>query len=90
MSVIVHELTKGWSFRQTDSEEEWAPVARVPSNVHLDLLANKRYVRSSSSGYLHLLIHLPQNTRPIPWLQRAQVRMGWRNIMDVSSKASCR
>jgi len=44
MSVVVHELTKDWSFRQKDSEVEgpWLPVARVPTNVHLDLLANNK------------------------------------------------
>ncbi|OQO05896.1 hypothetical protein B0A48_09992 [Cryoendolithus antarcticus] len=32
------ELTAGWSFRQTDTEDEWLRVTRVPTNVHLDLL----------------------------------------------------
>ncbi|KAF2431537.1 beta-mannosidase precursor [Tothia fuscella] len=42
MSIALHELTKGWSFKQTSSEEDWLPVARVPTNVHLDLLANEK------------------------------------------------
>ncbi|KAH7230695.1 glycoside hydrolase superfamily [Fusarium solani] len=37
------ELTTGWSLKQRDdqSEEPWLPVAQVPSQVHIDLLANK-------------------------------------------------
>jgi len=34
-------LTEGWEFKQTDGEE-WLPVARVPTNVHLDLIDNKK------------------------------------------------
>ena len=34
-------LTEGWSFKQTD-KEEWLSVARVPTNVHLDLLDHKK------------------------------------------------
>jgi hypothetical protein len=36
------QLTSGWSFKQTDAEE-WLPVSRVPTNVHLDLLQHERY-----------------------------------------------
>lgn len=36
-------LSKGWSFRQTDQEdEEWLPVEKIPSTVHQDLIDNKR------------------------------------------------
>jgi beta-mannosidase len=37
-------LTTGWSFKQTDDDSEaaWMPVARVPTNVHLDLMDNKK------------------------------------------------
>ncbi|RMZ01886.1 hypothetical protein D0860_07444 [Hortaea werneckii] len=38
MDVV--KLETGWSFKQTDTQE-WHPVARVPTNVHLDLLDNK-------------------------------------------------
>lgn len=48
------ELRKNWLFRQagdnehddldSDSDSAWMPVARVPTNVHLDLLANGKYV----------------------------------------------
>jgi beta-mannosidase len=44
MSFAVHELTRGWTFRETGSKDEWLRVARVPTNVHLDLLANNKYV----------------------------------------------
>ena len=37
------EISQGWSFKQQDaSSDEWLPVASVPSEVHLDLLANKK------------------------------------------------
>lgn len=42
-AMAVHDLSAGWSFKQTDSEE-WLPVARVPTNVHLDLMDNKKCV----------------------------------------------
>ncbi|KAL2862477.1 beta-mannosidase [Aspergillus lucknowensis] len=36
-------LETGWSFKQTDDKDDaWAPVARVPTVVHMDLLDNKR------------------------------------------------
>ncbi|SMR45932.1 unnamed protein product [Zymoseptoria tritici ST99CH_1E4] len=37
----VATLTTGWSFKQTDTED-WLDVARVPTNVHLDLLDQKK------------------------------------------------
>lgn len=39
-----HQLTTGWSFKQTDetSDDAWLPVARVPTNVHLDLMDNNK------------------------------------------------
>lgn len=38
----VHVLTSDWHFKQTDDDDDatWLPVARVPTNVHLDLLAH--------------------------------------------------
>lgn len=37
------QLSSGWSFKQQDwPEDEWLPVANVPSQVHMDLLANKK------------------------------------------------
>lgn len=41
-----YELSKGWVLRQTPSNEdsEWLAVERVPTNVHLDLIANDKYV----------------------------------------------
>ena len=42
MALTQHILSKGWSFK--DSEEDaWMPVPVVPSVVHQDLLANKKY-----------------------------------------------
>lgn len=41
-AMITQELRKGWEFKQADGEE-WLPVARVPTNVHLDLMDNKKY-----------------------------------------------
>ncbi|KAG8630442.1 hypothetical protein KVT40_002061 [Elsinoe batatas] len=35
----VQVLEQGWQFKQTDTEE-WMPVAKVPTMVHLDLLDN--------------------------------------------------
>lgn len=40
--MIVHELSDGWEFKQTDLDE-WMPVGRVPTNVHLDLIADNKY-----------------------------------------------
>ncbi|KAF2194519.1 glycoside hydrolase family 2 protein [Zopfia rhizophila CBS 207.26] len=41
-ALAVHHLTDGWSFKQTDDagDDAWLPVARVPTNVHLDLIDN--------------------------------------------------
>ncbi|KAI9753775.1 MAG: Leucine aminopeptidase 1 [Chaenotheca gracillima] len=39
--ILVQELAKGWEFKQTDTTE-WLPVAKVPTNVHLDLIDNKK------------------------------------------------
>lgn len=42
-ALQVQDISNGWSFRQTDTEE-WLPVKKVPTNVHLDLLDNKKYL----------------------------------------------
>jgi beta-mannosidase len=35
-------INKGWTFRQADKENsKFLPVAQFPTNVHLDLIANK-------------------------------------------------
>lgn len=39
--MSVQELTKGWSFKQSDTEE-WLSVEKVPTNVHLDLMNHKK------------------------------------------------
>ena len=40
-AMAIQELSSDWQFKQTDTEE-WMPVARVPTNVHLDLMDNKK------------------------------------------------
>lgn len=35
-------INKGWTFKQADKEDsKYLPVAQFPTNVHLDLIANK-------------------------------------------------
>ncbi|KAK1623047.1 family 2 glycosyl hydrolase [Colletotrichum phormii] len=44
-ALIRHELSKSWTFKQKDDaseEEAWLPVPSIPSQVHVDLLANKK------------------------------------------------
>ena len=38
-ALRVHELKESWQFKQTDLDN-WMPVKTVPTNVHLDLIAN--------------------------------------------------
>jgi hypothetical protein len=40
-AMAVQTLSEGWSFKQTDTND-WLSVARVPTNVHLDLLDHKK------------------------------------------------
>ena len=42
-AMQAREFIKGWQFKQADTED-WIPVAQVPTNVHLDLLDNKKSV----------------------------------------------
>ncbi|KAI2616337.1 glycoside hydrolase family 2 protein [Hypoxylon sp. NC1633] len=44
MALTRHNLDRGWSFRQSDSSsaDDWLPVQTVPSQVHMDLLANNK------------------------------------------------
>ncbi|KAH7313930.1 family 2 glycosyl hydrolase [Stachybotrys elegans] len=37
-----HDLSKGWRLRQCDQPQDWLPARRLPTQVHLDLLENKR------------------------------------------------
>lgn len=40
---VAIEMSKGWSFRQTDDEHgDWLSVKRIPSTVHQDLIDNNR------------------------------------------------
>jgi len=45
-ALASHHLTEGWTFKQADDSGQgaWLPVARVPTNVHLDLIDNSKYV----------------------------------------------
>lgn len=43
VDCVTHRLSKGWQFKQTDTEK-WFPVAQVPTNVHLDLMNNQKYI----------------------------------------------
>jgi beta-mannosidase len=44
MHRTTQQLTTGWSLKQADaaSEDGWLPVQTVPSQVHIDLLANEK------------------------------------------------
>ncbi|KAF9889473.1 hypothetical protein FE257_007376 [Aspergillus nanangensis] len=44
MHKTSQQLTTGWSMRQADdlSQDSWLPVKTVPSQVHVDLLANEK------------------------------------------------
>jgi beta-mannosidase len=45
MSHSQIELSHGWTLKQRDDDKgEWLPVKSVPSQVHIDLLANNKYV----------------------------------------------
>ncbi|OLN98001.1 Beta-mannosidase B 1 [Colletotrichum chlorophyti] len=44
MPSFKREISSGWVFKQgdDDSENPWLPVPRIPSQVHIDLLANDK------------------------------------------------
>ncbi|XXG97371.1 hypothetical protein Hte_003670 [Hypoxylon texense] len=44
MALARYGLGHGWTFRQSEnsSSEDWLPVQKVPSQVHMDLIANKK------------------------------------------------
>jgi len=52
------DLSTGWEFKMTNSEEAWLPVSKVPSVVHLDLMDNKKYFLRS-----HLVFFSNQECR---------------------------
>ncbi|KAF2162136.1 glycoside hydrolase family 2 protein [Zasmidium cellare ATCC 36951] len=64
-AMQVHELVNGWSFKQTDTEE-WLPVKKVPTNVHLDLLDNKK-IEDPFLGFNELKCEWVNET---PWTYR--------------------
>jgi len=59
MTLANYELTKGWTFRETNSEDPWLPVARVPTNVHIDLIANEKY---DTFYFFRFQLHLGPDT----------------------------
>ncbi|GKT61540.1 glycoside hydrolase family 2 protein [Colletotrichum tofieldiae] len=45
MALLRRELSRGWSFKQQDDDaldNPWLPVPKIPSQVHVDLLANNK------------------------------------------------
>ncbi|KAI1106526.1 glycoside hydrolase family 2 protein [Jackrogersella minutella] len=44
MALIKHPLEHGWTFKQSDSPstDGWLPVQKVPTQVHMDLIANNK------------------------------------------------
>lgn len=38
MTTISNTLTTGWSFAQRDDEKSFAPIEKVPTSVHVELL----------------------------------------------------
>ena len=45
-ALKVDRLSEGWAFKQADdtTKDVWMPVKKVPTNVHLDLMDNGKYV----------------------------------------------
>jgi beta-mannosidase len=45
-ALNVDRLSEGWAFKQTGdtTKDAWMPVKKVPTNVHLDLMDNGKYV----------------------------------------------
>lgn len=56
MALSQHVLSKGWSFKDSEGPDAWMPVPVVPSVVHQDLLANKKYAHMSIRVLLMLMI----------------------------------
>ncbi|KAF2715713.1 glycoside hydrolase family 2 protein [Pleomassaria siparia CBS 279.74] len=44
LALATHHLSEGWTFKQADdaAEDAWLAVARVPTNVHLDLIHHEK------------------------------------------------
>jgi beta-mannosidase len=45
-ALHIDKLSEGWTFKQADNttKDAWMPVKKVPTNVHLDLMNNGKYV----------------------------------------------
>lgn len=97
MAPTRYDLSTGWTLKETgDISETWLPVEKVPSQVHIDLLANNVYVitvpfpnwltRSRNLSCTLLICPLQhQHHRSIPRPQRARSTMGCRTRLDISS-----
>ena len=64
-ALSVHVLSEGWTFKQGDdsAEDAWMSVKKVPTNVHLDLMDNDKYVRRS-----RIYMSLEELTRTLEFL----------------------
>lgn len=54
--MTVHNLTEGWTLKQADNTggDAWMPVKKVPTNVHLDLIDNGKYVITWGSFWKYI------------------------------------
>lgn len=60
------QLAAGWTFKQQEwPEEEWLPVSQAPSQIHMDLLAHKKYYHTNKRPYENIVTNTLQNPRSI-------------------------
>lgn len=59
MQKLTQELSTGWVMKEHGGStiSSWLPVKKVPSQVHIDLLANKKSVLFPQSRTRLLLKH---------------------------------
>jgi len=98
-AIMAHsrtQISSGWTFKQQDwPSEEWLPVSQVPSQIHMDLLANKKYIpvpfsllplsSRTSPGIKAARTDAlkPQDPRPLRRPQRARRAVGRREDVGV-------
>ena len=89
-NLATYPLTDGWTFKQADDEVQgnWMPVKKVPTNVHLDLIDNGKYVLRQLTIPSRPKLMINKNPGPLPWFQRAQGGVGSRQGMVVQSPAA--
>ncbi|KAF2461876.1 glycoside hydrolase superfamily [Lineolata rhizophorae] len=98
---VSHELGTGWSFRRIDdgTDNEWMPVKKVPTNVHLDLMDNGKHVSPSASVHsspspehkssIELTLGIsPTDRIPDPFLGFNEVAVEWVNEASWSYKTT--